>query len=157
MEHRLERIQVLAAPVEEVFRFFEDAGNLEEMTPPFLRFQILSPRPIAMVAGARIEYRIRISGVPVRWETLIEEYDPPRRFVDVQLHGPYRRWRHVHEFRSLGVGTEMRDEVTYELPRVPCRGWVQRGWVGPRLEEIFDYRRDRIGARYASPASRYAT
>lgn len=148
MLHRLERSQFIPAPPVEVFRFFEDAGNLEELTPAFLHFRILTPRPIRMAPGVLIDYRIRISGLPVRWTTLIERYEPPGLFTDVQVRGPYRRWHHLHEFHAEGAGTRMRDVVDYELPQVPCRGILHRAWVAPRLETIFDFRRDLIAARF---------
>src|SRR5690349_5256156 len=115
--HRIERTQTLAAPLSEVFAFFSDAENLERITPDYLGFEIVSRLPISMRTGALIEYRIRLAGAPLRWLTEITRFEPERCFVDTQLRGPYKRWVHLHEFRSLPDGrTEVRDVVEYQLP-----------------------------------------
>ncbi len=105
----------LARPIEEVFAFFSDAANLEKLTPPWLNFQILTPRPIPMAVDTRIQYRLRLHGIPIRWESKISAWDPPRRFADDQLRGPYRLWHHEHTFAERDGGTAVRDEVTYAV------------------------------------------
>ena len=102
--HTLRREQRLPGPPEEVFPFFADAGNLEAITPPWLRLRVVTPRPIEMRAGALIEYRLALHGLPIRWLTRIEEWVPGVRFVDAQLTGPYRLWHHTHEFAPDGAG-----------------------------------------------------
>ena len=136
----LERRQIVRRPRAEVFPFFADAANLERLTPPFLGFDILTPLPIEMKAGARIDYRIRSSGVPMRWQTVIEEFVPGERFVDVQIKGPYRRWRHTHTFRDVAGGTELGDRVEYELPLGVLGRVAHRALVRRQLRAIFDYR-----------------
>ncbi|MBL8747449.1 MAG: SRPBCC family protein [Phycisphaerae bacterium] len=145
MVYELVMEQRLPAPIDRVFAFFERPENLEAITPGFLRFHITTRGPIVMEAGATIEYRMRLHGVPIRWRTRIAEYDPPRRFVDVQTHGPYRMWEHEHTFEPVSGGeTLMRDRVRYELPRGPGRALVHRWLVRPDLERIFEYRRREI-------------
>ena len=100
----LERDQRVPRPIEEVFAFFSDARNLEAITPSWLGFRILSPEPIVMQPGARIDYRINMHGLPLRWVSEIERWDPPNEFVDVQLQGPYRLWRHTHRFEPVDGG-----------------------------------------------------
>lgn len=141
---RLERVQRVPRPLDEVFAFFEDARNLEAITPPFLRFRILTSPPITMSAGALIDYRLHLFGVPLRWRTRIESYEPGRSFVDVQIAGPYRLWRHLHEFTPVPGGTEIRDRVDYTLPFGPLGRLVHRAFVKRTLARIFDYRRDTI-------------
>lgn len=131
--------------IERVFPFFADAGNLEAITPPLLNFHILTPRPIEMKAGALIDYRLKIRGVPVRWKTRISVYEPPHRFVDEQLKGPYRLWHHTHTFEPTAEGgTLIRDRVRYALPRLPLAGLANRVLVKPDLLKIFEFRRDAI-------------
>ena len=96
----LRREQRLPGTPEEVFPFFADAGNLEAITPPWLGFHVVTPRPIEMRPGALIEYRLRLHRLPIAWLTRIEEWVPSERFVDMQLTGPYRLWHHTHEFRE---------------------------------------------------------
>lgn len=142
--HTLRREQWIGRPVEEVFAFFSDAGNLAELTPPWLGFRILTPRPIELKAGAEIRYRIGLHGVPVGWTTVIRRWEPPHRFMDVQVRGPYRLWHHTHRFEEHGGGTRMRDIVHYRLPFGWVGNIVRRLVVERDLERIFDYRRQRI-------------
>lgn len=126
---------------EEVFPFFAEARNLETLTPPWLRFEVLTPAPITMRAGALIDYRLRVHGVPLRWRTEIAEWRPPERFVDVQLRGPYRLWHHTHTFEAREGGTLCGDRVRY-WPR----GGALINWLLVRrdVERIFAFRRRRL-------------
>ena len=139
--HHLESSLWLPRSLDEVFRFFAEATNLELLTPPWLRFQILSPAPIAMRPGAQIAYRLKLRGIPLRWDSEIAIWEPPHRFVDVQLRGPYRRWVHEHRFAEHAGGTLVVDHVTYAVfgPAV-----VQRLLVGPDVRRIFAYRRRKL-------------
>jgi ligand-binding SRPBCC domain-containing protein len=139
--HLLERSQRIARPPEEVFAFFSDAHNLEAITPDWLRFRIVTPGRIEMAPGALIEYRLRLHGLPIRGLTRIEEWEPGRRFVDVQVRGPYRLWHHTHEFEPDGDGaTLVRDRVSYALPLGPLGELAQRAVVARDLDRIFDHR-----------------
>ena len=150
MQHVLEREMEIPGTREEMFVFFSDAFNLELITPPRLRFEILSPKPIPMRVGAQIEYRMRLFGVPFRWRTVIREWEPPYRFVDGQERGPYRQWEHTHEFEDLGDRIRMRDHVAWRLPMEPF-GELAFPIVRSQLNQIFDYRSSAIAARFAQP------
>ena len=138
--HTLVREQRLPRPPAEVFPFFADAGNLEAITPPWLSFSITTPRPIEMRVGALIEYRLKLHGLPIRWLTVIADWEPGVRFVDTQVRGPYALWHHTHEFEPDGEGTLMRDTVRYALPLGPLGALAHRAFVARDLERIFDYR-----------------
>lgn len=148
MRYTLEREQTIARPRAEIFAFFADAANLERITPPSLRFQIRSPLPIAMAPGATIDYRISLLGVGFGWRTVIEAFEPERRFVDVQTKGPYRFWRHEHTFTDAPEGTLVGDRVEYELPFGPLGDLVRALFVRRQLDSIFDYRRQIIAAQF---------
>ena len=105
--------QYLPAPIDEVFAFFSDARNLERITPKTVRFEILTPEPIEMGVGTLIDYRLRIKGLPIRWRTRICEWDPPNRFADEQLKGPYHLWYHTHWFKQDGERTLIGDRIEY--------------------------------------------
>ncbi|HKY03760.1 MAG TPA: SRPBCC family protein [Blastocatellia bacterium] len=137
----LERSQVISRSRRETFAFFGDAFNLERITPALLRFRILSSRPVRMKEGTLIEYRLALFGIPFRWKTLIEEWSPESYFVDVQLKGPYKLWRHTHSFEEIGPSrTVMRDRVEYQIGFGPLGRLVHSLFVGRMLKNIFDYR-----------------
>jgi ligand-binding SRPBCC domain-containing protein len=131
----------IAAGRDEVFPFFSDAANLEMLTPPWLNFRIVTAPPVQM----RVDYRLRVHGFPVRWRTLITCWEPPFRFVDEQLQGPYRVWVHEHTFEQKGGRTLARDHVRY----APPGGWlIDRLLVRRDIERIFAYRTEALRLRF---------
>jgi len=136
----------LSLPPAELFPFFADAANLDALTPPWLHFQIVTPPPIEMKAGALIDYRLRVHGLPLRWRTLIRVWQPPRRFVDEQIRGPYRQWIHEHTFEARDGGTLARDHVRYA---VPLDLLAHRWFVRPDIERIFNFRSEALRNRFA--------
>lgn len=140
----------LAAPLSEVFPFFADAHNLERLTPSFLRFEVLTPAPIEMRPGALIDYRLRVRGVPLRWRTEITAWEPPYRFVDQQLRGPYRAWIHEHRFEEIDGQTVARDRVRYSHVGGSL---VNRLIVAPDVRRIFDYRARVLRELFGSPVA----
>ena len=146
--HVLEREQRLPGPPPDVFELFADAGNLEAITPAWLGFRIVTPRPITMGVGTLIEYRLRLHGVPIRWLTRIDVWEPGVRFVDRQIRGPYALWHHTHEFFPDGPdATVMHDRVRYALPLGPAGEIARRLFVARDLERIFDFRRAEVERR----------
>lgn len=138
-EHELRTVTTLPLPIEEVFAFFAEAGNLERITPPELGFRIDTPLPVEMRERTLIEYTLRLFGLPIRWKTRITEWNPPHGFVDEQLEGPYNRWIHRHSFRSAADGTIMEDHVRYRLPLWPA-GELALPLVRLQLKRIFGFR-----------------
>lgn len=148
--HDLEREQWLPVSPARVFSFFADAGNLERMTPPWLGFRIRTALPISLGPGTRIDYSLRLGPVPVRWRTRIDFWEPEKRFVDLQEHGPYARWVHLHEFTPMGGGVLMRDLVSYALPFGALGALAHAALVRALLARIFDYRFARARELFAS-------
>jgi ligand-binding SRPBCC domain-containing protein len=139
-EHILTRSLTIDLPREEVFEFFADAGNLERITPPELNFHIITPQPINIEQGMLIDYKLRLRGIPMKWRTEISVWEPPFRFVDRQLRGPYAQWIHTHTFTELGPAkTQIDDEVRYRLPLEPL-GDIAHFIVRKELDHIFDFR-----------------
>jgi ligand-binding SRPBCC domain-containing protein len=149
--HLLERQQLVPRPRDQVFAFFADAHNLERLTPPFLHFEILTPAPIEMRPGTLIDYRLSLFGVPLRWRTEIEAFEPGVGFVDLQLRGPYRRWHHTHTFADAPGGTLVGDRVEYALPFGPLGELARALVVRRQLDAIFDHRREVIGRLFGAP------
>lgn len=125
-----------------MFAFFSDAHNLDRITPPWLHFHVLTPPPIPMRVGQRIDYRLRIRGIPLRWQSAITAWEPPHRFVDEQQRGPYRAWIHEHTFEEKDGGTLARDEVKYA---VFGGALVNRLFVERDVKKIFEYRAGKLG------------
>jgi len=131
----------LPRPRHEVFPFFADAQNLESLAPPWLNFEVLTPAPIKMRPGTLIDYKLRMRGIPLRWQSEISTWEPPFRFIDEQRRGPYRRWIHEHSFEERDGGTLCRDRVRYAV----FGGWlVERLFVRRDVERIFAFRRERL-------------
>jgi ligand-binding SRPBCC domain-containing protein len=146
---------------EDIWPYFCDERNLEELTPEFLNFKVLRKSTHEIGDGTLIDYLLKVNGIPMGWQSRIESWEPARRFVDTQVKGPYSYWHHVHEFIPLANGTLMRDVVRYRLPF----GWLGSlvaGWkVESQVDRIFSYRAakiaERFGRRLATPGSATAS
>ncbi len=134
-EHRIEK------PIAEVFAFFSDAHNLTEITPPQMHLEVLTPPPIEMEVGTLIDYRFKLRGFPVRWQTEITEWDPPHFFADEQRRGPYRCWIHQHKFVESNGATLVQDDVEYA---VLGGQMINKLFVRPDIEKIFEYRSSKL-------------
>jgi ligand-binding SRPBCC domain-containing protein len=146
--YSLERRLWLPEPPERIFAFFSDPANLERLTPPWLRFQIVTPLPVIMGQGTRIDYRLRIRGIPILWQSEITHWEPPYGFTDRQIKGPYLLWIHEHSFVPRQGGTIVGDDVQYAVPGGML---VQRLLVGPDLNRIFEYRHRTLAQLFHAP------
>lgn len=142
--HVLLQQQWVPQPTSDVFGFFSDASNLEILTPRWLRFEVVTPGPILMHTGAVIDYRLRWHSIPLRWRTEIVCWEPPYKFEDLQVKGPYRLWHHTHTFESVNGGTLLSDRVEYGLPFGPLGGLAHALSVRRNVIAIFEYRRVKI-------------
>lgn len=148
--YSLVRQQWVPEAIEKVFAFFANAANLQRLTPNWLRFQMITPQPVHMAAGTHIEYHVRWRGVPMRWLTEILEWEPPVRFVDLQLSGPYAYWHHSHIFEPVENGTRIRDVVRYRLPLGIVGAAAHSLTVRRDLQAVFDHRERLIDQVFAS-------
>jgi len=140
--YRLKATMEVQRPIDEVFQFFSDAANLEAITPEWLNFQILTPMPFKISHGSLLDYKIRLHMIPIKWRTEICVWEPPHRFVDQQLKGPYKKWYHEHTFVDKGEGiTSVIDNVHY-IPR--GGSLIHRLMVKPDLKRIFAYRQEKL-------------
>lgn len=137
----IDRAQLVPLPVEEAFAFYADVSNLEAITPPWLRFRILTPHEIVVGEGTLIDYKLALHRIPMRWRTRIEHWEPARCFVDRQIDGPFALWRHTHTFEERPGGTLIRDRVEYRMPLGAVGRLAHRLLIGRDLDRIFDYRR----------------
>jgi ligand-binding SRPBCC domain-containing protein len=144
---RLEASQFLPCPRDELFALFSDAFELENLTPTWLHFSVITPLPIAIGRGTLIDYRLRVHGLPLRWQSLISDWQPPLRFVDEQTRGPFRRWRHEHSFEAVKGGNFCRDIVDYSL----WGGWLVHALLARRdLLTIFRFRQNKLRERFSA-------
>ncbi|MGL4512850.1 MAG: SRPBCC family protein [Lacipirellulaceae bacterium] len=145
---------IVPRPIDEVFAFFSDALNLEKMTPPSMGFRVLTPPPIAMRVGLLIDYRVKVLGVPVRWQSKITAWEPGVRFADVQTRGPFRYWEHQHTFEPVlddagnSVATRVGDYVEYGVPGGALVHWLQ---VRPTNERVFAHRTECLEREFGPP------
>ncbi|HVD66154.1 MAG TPA: SRPBCC family protein [Gaiellaceae bacterium] len=144
MDYILQRTQRVPVAIEEAFAFFSEARNLEAITPPWLRFEVLRA-PDDLRCGSLIHYRLELFRVPIHWLTRIAMWQPPRSFADEQISGPYPLWEHTHRFAPVDGGTEIYDHIRYRVPGGALAPLVQRPFVGRWLEQIFDYRAEKLG------------
>ena len=142
--YKLQRTQTLPFPIDQVFSFFDRPENLEKMTPRLLKFQLLTPPPVNMHAGAVIYYTLSVWAFPMRWTTFITDYRPPHSFIDLQLKGPYAYWHHEHRFEVDGNQTIMHDCVTYALPFGFLGQFFHWLKIKDDLDKIFDFRAKEI-------------
>jgi ligand-binding SRPBCC domain-containing protein len=146
----LEKELVVSESIEEMFDFFADASNLEQLTPPWLKFRIESQLPVEMRVSTNIEYRLKVHGIPIKWRSLISEWNPPFSFVDEQVVGPYKLWHHRHVFEVTPSGTLVRDIVRYSAPG----GYlINKFLVRPDLDKIFAYRHQKLREHFSVPTA----
>ena len=139
--HTIETEVWLPKPLDIVFPFFADARNLATLTPPWLRFSVLTPGPIQLKPGALIDYRLHLHGIPIRWQSEITAWQPPHRFVDEQRRGPYRRWIHEHPFVEHNGGTLARDRVQYAVSGGSLVNYL---FVARDLQRVFAFRKETL-------------
>ena len=141
---KFETYQKINQSIFEVFSFFSKAENLQKLTPPWLDFKILTPLPIEMKKGTLIDYQLRLMGIPINWRTEITVWEPPHRFVDEQISGPYKLWRHEHLFVDEFAVTHMRDTVEYDFFGLFLKYPIRKLFIEPQIRKIFDYRYSQI-------------
>lgn len=145
--YRLRAEMLVDLPREQVFDFFSDASKLEQITPPWLNFSVLTPMPVEIHEGLLLDYKLKLHRIPIKWQTEICVWEPSVRFVDRQLKGPYRLWYHEHRFEEVDGKTLVRDDVHY----IPRGGkLIHRLFVQPDLEKIFRFRQDRLTEIFAA-------
>jgi ligand-binding SRPBCC domain-containing protein len=143
-EYILTRTLTLELPIEEVFEFFSNAANLERITPPELNFRITTPQPFTIEQDTLIDYKLKLRGLPITWQTIISEWNPPYAFTDMALKSPYKQWIHRHTFtENEKDGTDITDEVRYRLPLEPV-GDLFHWYVRRELNYIFDFRQKSV-------------
>ena len=140
--YNLEFEQFIDLPIEDVFNFFSKPENLSLITPPRLRFDILTPTPLEMKEGQLIDYSLTIMYfIKLHWRTLITKYDPPHEFIDEQMKGPYNFWHHTHKFKKVDGGVEISDKVIYSIPMGIIGRFLHFLWIKRDLEKIFSHRK----------------
>lgn len=143
-KHTLERETYIPTSIDRVFDFFSRAENLNRITPPWLHFKVLTKIPIHMEKGTRIDYSLRLHGIPIRWRSQITGWDPPHSFVDIQIKGPYTIWIHQHLFHMDDGGTVMQDIVEYAVPGNMLEPLIHCLFVRRDIDRIFDYRENSL-------------
>jgi hypothetical protein len=154
-QHEFVAHQWVPRPVEEIFQFFSDAANLESITPSWFNFHVVGKSTPKIEEGTQIDYQLRLHGLPLRWKSRIEEWTPNKRFVDLQTHGPYSVWRHMHLFTPITVksqrGTLLTDRVFYKVPFGKLGSLAADRFVKNDVSKIFEFRRKKIEELFSLP------
>lgn len=149
--------QWLPQPPATIFPFFADAQNLERITPPFLKFRVVSMSTADIRLGTLIHYTLRLHGIPLPWTSRIDAWNPPYEFVDFQVRGPYRRWHHTHRFTAENGGTRVDDRVEFGLPVALLHHTPVAAMIHRDVRRIFAYRQETLARLFppapASPAA----
>jgi ligand-binding SRPBCC domain-containing protein len=132
----------VASDIDTTWKFFSLADNLPKITPPWLKFTLVSCPKIEL--NTQLDYTIRWMGFPIRWRTLIIDWNPPYKFIDLQIRGPYTLWHHEHTFTPTANGVRCTDRVIYKLPVPLVRRIIHPLVVRRQLLEIFRFRRNAI-------------
>lgn len=140
--------QLVPHPIHEVFEFFSRAENLQAITPDWLNFEILKVDPSPVRKGTLIDYKLRLHGLPLRWQSEVVEWDPPHTFIDVQVRGPYKLWHHTHRFVAEGNSTRIVDEILYQLPFGMLGALAHWLMVRRDVEKIFSFRQQKIASLF---------
>ncbi|GAB4175444.1 MAG: SRPBCC family protein [Calditrichia bacterium] len=149
VEHIYQNEIFLPATLEQAFAFFQNVQNLAKITPPWVHFEIITPPPLDIYEGREYEYKLKVNGIPMHWKTLISVWEPPHRFVDVQLKGPYKTWVHEHSFFERENGVLMIDTVRYQLPLGFIGELIHIMQVKKFIKQIFEYRNQIISAVFS--------
>src|SRR3990170_4590014 len=145
-DHVLETRFWLSHPRARVFELFADPRHLALVQPESGRLRWLAPPPGRLEAGSVLDFSVRILGVPRRWRVIIREWDPPYRFVDAQLWGPFARWGHRPPFFE-GPGREgswVEDRLTYRLPGGVLGSLAHALFARQRIATLFAHRERRL-------------
>jgi ligand-binding SRPBCC domain-containing protein len=143
--HLLETKQNLPVDLKTAWEFFSSPGNLKEITPDYMGFDIISVSAKKMYPGMIIRYTVRpVLHIPIHWVTEITHVDEQNYFVDEQRFGPYRFWHHTHRFKEIKEGVEMTDILYYKIKFGFIGRIANSLFVRKKLREIFDYRQAKI-------------
>jgi len=150
MQFLLKRETLIPSDIQTVWAFFSNPENLVKLSPEYLDFRIVHcPATKEVFNGMKIEYRVSpVMKIPLKWESVIQDVVPFRQFKDIQTKGPYKVWEHTHFFESIAGGVLMKDQVSYEMPFGALGNWAQRLFVAKQLNELFDYRTEKIEALF---------
>lgn len=154
-DYVIERRLWLARGRRDVFAFFADPRNLGSLHPEWARPRWLADPPDRLDAGAVLDFSVPLGGLRIPWRVMVREFDPPFRFVDAQIRGPFARWEHRHRFleepeREGGPpGTCIEDRVTYRLPMGPLGRAAHAFGAGRRIAGLFEYRDRRLKEIFA--------
>lgn len=145
MLYTIHRKQKLPITLQEAWDFISDPKNLAVITPDTMGFKTLSGDDRKMFPGQIIHYTITpVLGIRLQWVTEITHVADKSFFVDEQRYGPYKFWHHKHFLKEIEGGVEMEDVVHYKLPMGLLGRLAHPLLVKPKLEEIFDYRKEKL-------------
>jgi uncharacterized protein len=126
-----------------LFAFHENPGNLVAFLRGWTTFRMVAnDGHIRVGSVTRVQERIGPLWIPMTFEHFL--YEPPRRFGERQVRGPFKKLEHVHEFESRGSRTILRDSLDVILPWYLGGSFATRWIVVPKFRRFFAYRHAEI-------------
>ncbi|MFT4848037.1 MAG: ligand-binding SRPBCC domain-containing protein [Sediminicola sp.] len=148
--YQFNKEQKIKCSIDEIWEFISSPGNLKEITPDYMGFDIMTKNlPDKMYPGMIISYKVSpMLGIKTTWVTEITQVVEKKYFVDEQRVGPYSIWHHQHIIEPIENGILMTDIVSYSPPLGFLGSIANSLFIKNKLNEIFDYRTIAVEKRY---------
>lgn len=135
---KFEKVSTINCRIEDLFEFHLDVKNLENITPPDTKVNLLN-KDFIPSEGEVLKIKTVKFFIPTIWEVKIDKIEKPNLLVDIAIKSPFKYWKHSHVFTQKGNICELKDVVEYELP-YGAIGKLFDFFIQNELNKMFDFR-----------------